>query len=164
VRYDEPRSVAYAVEGAVNHLQRVLQVSPSAAREAIAAVNWIADGGRVDKLARTWAEVEGTPGVAAKMAIDASIIQAAQDYDLPQLAAALRCAARTNSVSPTVRVGADFLARQSLVGGAIGAGWLRDPASSANPETMASARATAALTKCLIDLGDRLTLDRTDLR
>jgi hypothetical protein len=164
LRYDEPPSVARAVEGAVGHLQRVLRVSPSTAREAIATVEWTADAAHVDELARTWTEDGVAPEVATRMAIDASIILGAQDYDLPRLAAALRCAARTNSVTPTVHAGADFLARQSLVDGAIGAGWLDQPASGVNGDAMASARATAALANCLVELGLRLTRNPTGLR
>jgi hypothetical protein len=164
VLYDEAPSVARAVEGAVDHLQRVLRVSPFIAREAIAAVEWTADAAHVDELTRTWADDGVAPEVATSMAIDASIILAAQDYDLPRLAAALRCAARTNSVTPTVHAGADFLARQSLVGGAIGAGWLGHPSSGVNGDALASARATAALANCLVDLGERLTRNPTRLR
>jgi hypothetical protein len=154
--YEEPPSVGRAVQSAVDHLQRVLRVSPSTARAAIAAVEWTADAGDADTLARTWGEDEGALHVATKMAIDATIILAAQDYDLPRLAAALRCAARTNSVTPTVHAGADFLARQSLVGGVIGVGWLGLPATDVAGDAMASTRATAALANCLVVLGERL--------
>lgn len=155
--YDEPPSVAHAVDDAVEHLRRVLQVSPSTAREAIAAVEWSAQATQLEALARKWAAYGDAPELATRMAIDASVILAARDYDLPRLAAALRCAASTNTVTPTVHAGADFLAHQSLVGGAIGAGWLGRPAAGVNGDPMASARSTAALANCLVDLGARLT-------
>ena len=141
----------------------MLSVSPSIAREAIAAVEWTADGARLDQLARSWAQDQLAPEDSIRMAIDGSIVLAAQDYDLPQLAAALRRAARTNSVTPTVHAGADFLARQSLVDGAIGAGWLGHARSIADADAMTSARATAALANCLVELGERLTPNRGHL-
>jgi len=162
LQYDEPSSVVRAVEGAVDYVQRVLRASPATAREAIAAVDWTASSSRVDELARSWVKDEAAPEVATRMAIDASIIVAAQDYDLSALAAALRCAARTNCVTPTVQAGADFLAHQSLVGGVIGAGRLVRGPSEANADAMESARTTAALANCLVDLGERLTRKRTD--
>jgi hypothetical protein len=163
LHYEEPPSVARAVEGAAKYLQHILGVSRSTAREAIAAVEWTAGDAGVDELVKTWiGEHDGATEVATRMAIDAAIILAAQDYDLPRLAAALRYAARTKRVTPTVHAGADFLARQSLVDGTIGAGWLGHTAPSSNADAMASARATAALANCLIDLGERLTRIRND--
>jgi hypothetical protein len=162
--YDEPPSVARAVEGAVEHLRRTLGVDLPTARDAIASIDWTTDVTRVEELTRTWATDEPAPGVAARMAIDASIILAAEDYDLPLLAAALRRAADTGTVTPTIHAGADFLARQSLVGGAIGAGFLDLATSGADADTRASAGATAALANCLVDLGDRLAPYREELR
>jgi hypothetical protein len=157
LRYHEPTSVARAVEGAVGHLERVLGVSPSIAREAIAAVEWTADGTCLDEMVRTWAKDTSSPAVVLRMAIDASIILGAQDYDLPRLAAALRRAASTKTVTPTVVAGADFLARQSLVNGAIGAGWLGHSATGVGGEDLSSARVTAVLANCLVDLGAQLS-------
>jgi hypothetical protein len=162
--YYQPPSVAHAIEGAVDHLQHVLGVSPVTAREVINAVEWTTDAEHLDELARAWAEGEGATAVATRMAIDASIILAAQEYDLPRLAAALRSAARTYSTTLTVQAGADFLARQSLVGGAIGAGLLDHPSSLLSRDPVASARATAALANCLVDLSDRLTRNLTSVR
>lgn len=162
--YDELPSVARAVEGAVEHLQQVLRVSPLMAREAIAGIEWTADKGQVDKLVRTWTAGDAAPEVATKMAVDASIILASQEYDLPRLAAALRCAVTTNGVTSTVRAGADFLAHQSLVSGAIGAGWLNRPSSDVGDDGLASARTTAALANCLLDLGACLTRNTTPIQ
>lgn len=157
-RYDEPTSVARAVEGAIGHLERSLGVSPLIAREAIAGVEWTADGTHVDEMVRMWAEGSPSAAIVLKMAIDASIILAAQDYDLPRLAAALRRAATTGTVTSTVVAGADFLARQSLANGAIGAGWLAHSPTEASGEDLSSVQVTAVLANCLVDLGERLSL------
>ena len=157
LQYSAPRSVASAVDGSVHHLEQVLGVSPTIAREAIAAIEWTATATDLDELARKWAVDAPSSEVAISMALDATIILAAQDYELPRLAAALRRAAATGTVTPTVTAGADFLARQSLVNGAIGTGWLSRPATAANGDDMSSAQVTAALANCLVDLGERLS-------
>lgn len=158
-RYREPRAVADAVTGAADHLRVVLGVEPSAAREAINALNWVSDDSHVDELLRTLVVDGGSEGGAgSSMAIDASIILAAQDYDLVALASSLRRAASSRTVTRTVEVGAEFLARQSLVGGAIGAGWLETNGSEATrADRLASVRATAALANCLLELRQRLS-------
>lgn len=146
-RYTPPDSVAAAVDGALRHLEQTLHLDRAGAQEVIAGVSWTADATGIDRLARTWSE--RPDAVIEQMAIDSSIILAAQDYDLAELAAALRRAALAGSATPTVHAGADFLARQSLPSGAIGAGWLAGSAGDA----IASARCTAALANCLLELG-----------
>lgn len=158
--YEEPPTVAPAVERAVEHLRRALRVDPATARQAIAALDWTADGTRVEELSRVLVKCAAAPEAAKRMAIDGTIILAAQEYDLPLLAVALRHAARMNIGTTTVLAGADFLARQSLVSGAIGAGWLGSGAPNAEADAMASARAGAALANCLIHLGERLSPNR----
>jgi hypothetical protein len=157
--YEEPTSVNRAVEGAVAHLVRLLGVSPLVAREVIALVEWTADDARVHALAQGWQADHVGAAAPTRMAIDASIILAAQGYDLPQLAAALRHAARTGTATPTVLAGADFLGRQMLVEGAIGAGWLEQgPEPPVGSDTaLAAAGATAALANCLGELGIHLS-------
>jgi hypothetical protein len=156
-RYAEPLSVDSALTGAAHHLGRALAVNRATALEAIAAVEWTADESDIDDRIALFAGEGLETTLVTRMAIDASIILAAQDYELSALAAALRRAARSGHATPTVAAGADFLARQSLVDGAIGTAWLGAGKELNAHSDLASARVTIALANCLSELREQLS-------
>jgi hypothetical protein len=132
-------------------------ISQQEAQQAIAAIQWSADRADLEALIERWNDGSAQPTVVRRMAIDASIVLAAHNYELSQLACALRMAGQIGSATPTVDVGADFLARQSLVNGAIGAGWLQGPGGGLDGRSnLESARVTASLANCLAGLQDQL--------
>jgi hypothetical protein len=148
-----PDSVGRALQGAAGHLTQVMGISHQDAEQTIAAIRWSADQTDIDTLVSRWDDGSTPPDALRRMAIDASIVMAAHHYDLSQLACALRMAGEIGSATQTVHAGADFLARQSLVNGAIGAGWLQDPDDRPDrPANLESARVTASLANCLAGL------------
>lgn len=148
-----PDAVGRALKGAAGHLTEVMGISHQDAEQAIAAIQWSADKTDVEALVVRWDDGGAPPDVVRRMAIDASIVLAAHNYDLSQLACALRMAGQIGSATPTVDAGADFLARQSLVNGAIGAGWLQGQGDGLDCRgDLESARVTASLANCLVGL------------
>lgn len=156
IAYAQSPSAKRAIAGAMQHLEQVFGIDRCAAQSAIAAVAWRADDRALDEMVERWSHADTPVAINRQMAIDASIILAAQEYDLPQLAGALRRAGVYGIVTASVEAGIDFLARQSLVSGAIGANWL----DGISADTLASARVTAALANCLVDLDERLSAIR----
>ena len=160
IDYAQPPSVERAIAGAAQHLEQVFGIDRLAAQSAIAAVAWRADDVALDEMVERWSHADTPVEITRRMAVDAAIILAAQDYDLAQLAGALRRAGASGTVTTTVEAGVDFLARQSLVTGAIGANWLNDIPADPASTALASARVTAALANCLVDLDERLSAGR----
>jgi len=154
-----PEAVGKALEGAVGHLIEVMGITHQDAEQAIAAIQWSADPTDLESLIIRWDDGGAPLDVVQRMAIDASVVLAAHNYELSQLACALRMAGQIGSATPTVNAGADFLARQSLVSGAIGAGWLRteDDADGNRDNHLESARVTASLANCLAGLNASLS-------
>lgn len=151
--YVGSETIGRALKAAAGHLTDVMGISHDDAEHTIAAIQWSADETNIEALISRWSDDRASPDIVQRMAIDASIVLAAQNYNLAQLASALRMAGRVGSATPTVNAGADFLARQSLMNGAIGAGWLRGRDDKAGPQgDLESVRVTASLANCLADL------------
>jgi hypothetical protein len=139
--------VAEAVEGAARHVAATFAVDVPTARAVIDRIGWTADDGPLEARLEAWTSFAPSDAIALRAAIDATIIRAAQDYDLPALAGTLRRAAAEDVATSTVAAGLAFLAGQSLADGTIGAGGLTattDPA------------ATVALANCLLHADRRL--------
>jgi hypothetical protein len=143
-------AVDETIAKAVSFVEKALDGDTHAARKTIDLIDWTADVSRLFELAELWRPSvhngERRLGDAVLwMAGDAFIIESARAYDLPALAAALCHAVEVGSGSPTVRAGLDFLARQSLASGAIGAGYL----DLDETRSLDAAGVTAALANCL---------------
>lgn len=113
----ERDDVRAAVAAAHGLLTRTYDLAPEAAGELIHAVRWQADDSRISELADRWSRGPASHQAVARMAVDATIIDSARNYELAGLAAALRRAASEGWLSPTVMAGAGFLARQLLPAG-----------------------------------------------
>lgn len=152
--YAPSPAVGQAVADAADHLAAVLGVSRDQAAQAIASIQWSASEDVFETLVAQWSDGPAPTEIVQRMAVDGAIVLAAHTYDLAQLAAMLRIGARIGAATPTLEEGAEFLARQSLIGGAIGAGWLpgKDERHDRAEAALESARVTASLANCLAEL------------
>nr|WP_265267945.1 hypothetical protein [Sphingomonas lycopersici] len=155
--YEEPASVGRAIAEASRHLACALGIDSALAQAALAEMKWTGQDGDLDALSSDWTGEGFAEATVQAMANDAAIILAAQDYALPRLAEALRRAAVAGTATPTIQAGADFLARQFLAGGGVGAGMLAKEQEAAAGDGDLSTRVTSALANCLITVSTQLS-------
>lgn len=150
-RFDNDRARIMRVARSVrDRLSEVFDVPEAVAEEVVQRIAPSPDAERLDELRERWQRDGADPGLAARMAVDASLIESARAHDLTALAGYLAHAIREDLVTPTVMVAADYLASQFT-----SAGLLAD-ASPTSPAT--SAGVAASLSAPLAALADRRAL------
>lgn len=146
-RSDSDRArIVRVVRSVRDRLSEVFAVPEAVAVEVVQRIAPSPDTKRLDELGERWRRDGADPGLAARMAVEAAVIESARAHDLTALAGYLAQAVREDLLTPTVMVAADYLASQFTY-----AGLLAD-ASPTSPAT--SAGVAASLSAPLASLAD----------
>ena len=157
--HPEAGAVARGIDRGLTRLGRLLSLDVDAARELTTELSWVADDGRRTAWAGEWGAAARRPGAARPadravraMATDALMLAGARSFELSEVAAALRHAAR-DGLTPSAWVSAAFLARQEV---------FRAPPDGAYEDGMRIAGVLAAFTSCLVAVHDQSITESED--